>query len=57
VETIFARNPATPTDPHAARRQFEQCFGSVDLGRPIGIDNLAIDADLARDYGAAHGSA
>ncbi len=29
-------------------------FGSVDLGRPIGISNEQIDADLAREYGKTH---
>jgi len=26
-------------------------FGAVDLGKPTGIDNEGIDADLARAYG------
>jgi len=29
-------------------------FGSVDLGRPLGIDNETIDADLAREYADTH---
>jgi hypothetical protein len=28
--------------------------GTVDLGRPTGVDNESIDADLAREYGPAH---
>jgi hypothetical protein len=28
--------------------------GSVDLGRPTGIDNAQIDADLAAEYGDSH---
>lgn len=27
-----------------------ELFGSVSLGHPIGIDNEAIDADLAKEY-------
>jgi len=57
VETIYAGQGATPVDPQTARAEFEQCFGSVDLGRPIGLANDAIDADLARAYRAANGSA
>lgn len=56
VEGVFAGVQALPADPEAARRQFEQCFGSVDLGRPIGLANEAIDADLARSYGSTTGS-
>jgi hypothetical protein len=40
-----------------ARADFESCFGSVDTGRAIGVENDAIDADLAREYGNATGSA
>ncbi|MEK9164513.1 MAG: hypothetical protein AAB342_04075 [Chloroflexota bacterium] len=29
-------------------------FGAVDLGHATGADNAAIDADLARAYGASH---
>jgi predicted transcriptional regulator len=35
----------------AARGRFERLIGSVDLGRPVGLDNEQIDADLAREYG------
>ncbi len=28
--------------------------GAVDLGRPTGVDNESIDADLAREYGSCH---
>jgi alkanesulfonate monooxygenase SsuD/methylene tetrahydromethanopterin reductase-like flavin-dependent oxidoreductase (luciferase family) len=38
----------------AARDRFRRHFGSVDLGRPTGVDNESIDADLAREYGATH---
>ncbi|MBX3287870.1 MAG: hypothetical protein KF855_00870 [Acidobacteria bacterium] len=27
-----------------------ELFGSVSLGHPVGIDNEAIDADLAKEY-------
>jgi predicted DNA-binding antitoxin AbrB/MazE fold protein len=40
-----------------ARLRFERCFGSVDLGQPIGIENSAIDTDLAREYRSANGPA
>jgi predicted DNA-binding antitoxin AbrB/MazE fold protein len=57
VERLRGTIPATPSDAEAARQRFEQCFGSVDLGHPIGIDNTTIDADLAREYGPKNGSA
>ena len=57
VERTFAGNRTQLPNAAAARTQFERCFGSVDLGRPIGLANDAIDTDLARDYGAANGSA
>jgi hypothetical protein len=49
VESVFSCSQVGITD-SAARVQFEQCFGSVDLGQPIGIANEAIDVDLARSY-------
>ncbi len=30
-------------------------FGSVSLGHPVGLDNEAIDRDLAQEYTNAHG--
>jgi hypothetical protein len=48
VENAYSGNRATPADAAAARAAFERCFGSVDLGRPVGIANPAIDNDLAR---------
>jgi hypothetical protein len=57
VESKFAGAPAIKIDAPTARAAFERCFGSVDLGAPIGTDNAAIDADLARQYGASNGSA
>ncbi len=57
VETICAGQGAPTLDAQTARAQFEACIGSVDVGRPIGLANDAIDADLARVYGTTHGSA
>jgi hypothetical protein len=47
VENAYSGSPATPRDPAAARAAFERCFGSVDMGRPVGVANPAIDNDLA----------
>jgi hypothetical protein len=55
VESIYAGDRIACPDPEAARARFEQWFGSIDMGRPIGIDNEAIDADLAREYGNTGG--
>jgi predicted transcriptional regulator len=47
------RAPAALADDarqQAARDRFERHFGEVDLGRPTGVDNVGIDADLARAY-------
>ena len=57
VEHVYGGSEATSGDAAAARRRFEQFFGSIDMGRPVGIINEAIDADLAREYGAGAGSA
>jgi hypothetical protein len=56
VETIYADHATHSVAPEYARAQFDSCFGSVDLGRPIGLANDALDANLARAYGAANGS-
>ena len=56
VETLYACGRAESRDAAPADQEFEQCFGSVAMGRPIGIANAAIDDDLAREYGTAHGS-
>jgi hypothetical protein len=50
VESAYSSGQATIKDRDKLRFEFEQCFGSVDLGQPIGIANDAIDADLARAY-------
>jgi hypothetical protein len=52
VENICAGERPDRCDAEAANRAFEQCFGSIDMGRPLGIDNPQIDADLGRAYGA-----
>jgi hypothetical protein len=44
----------TEEEKEASRQRFRRHFGSVDLGHPIGTDNDAIDADLAREYGSNH---
>jgi hypothetical protein len=59
ASAIVERAYREPQNAHknvAAKAHFEACFGSVDLGRPIGLANPAIDADLARAYGEATGS-
>jgi predicted DNA-binding antitoxin AbrB/MazE fold protein len=56
VERLHERISTSSSEAEAARQRFEQCFGSVDLGQPIGIDNPTIDADLAREYQTGHGS-
>jgi hypothetical protein len=50
VEAAYSGGLSIAGDPFQARQRFEKCIGSVDLGRPIGIDNEGIDADLAREY-------
>jgi hypothetical protein len=45
-----------PIDPKTARAQFEQCFGTIDLGRPIGVANPEIDRDLACGYESSAGA-
>ncbi|MCC6493375.1 MAG: hypothetical protein IT424_10165 [Pirellulales bacterium] len=35
----------------ALRRRVHGHFGALDMGRPVGVDNDAIDADLAAEYG------
>ena len=37
-----------------ARLRLRRHFGSIDMGAPIGIDNEAIDADLAKQYGSTN---
>jgi hypothetical protein len=56
VESVYAGDRVVSPDPEAANRAFEQCFGSLDMGRPVGIDNAQIDIDLGRAYGANNGS-
>lgn len=55
VETLYAGDPSKPVDAESARAEFLRCFGSVDLGKAIGVANETIDADLATEYGAASG--
>jgi len=44
----------TEAEKQAARARFERHFGAVNLGHPTGVDNEAIDADLAREYADTH---
>lgn len=37
----------------AAKKDFLNLVGTVDIGHPIGIENEEIDRDLAREYGNA----
>jgi hypothetical protein len=53
VEIAYSGLPSNGADVSVARAEFERCFGSIDLGRPVGLDNQAIDADLGREYGTA----
>lgn len=52
VESVYSDSRAALPDAAIARTRFEQCFGSIDLGLPIGLANDGIDADLARQYGS-----
>ena len=56
VQRARVANHVAQANEIAARFAFEQSFGSIDLGQPVGIDNAAIDADLAREYRRAYGS-
>jgi predicted transcriptional regulator len=42
--------PASEVEGKAARLRFERHFGAVNLGYATGVDNEAIDAELARTY-------
>ena len=57
VENIYAGGHPKSLNAATARAEFERCFGSIDLGQPVGLANPAIDADLAREYGTANGPA
>lgn len=46
--------PEDPSRRQAARERFERHFGEVDLGRPTGVENELIDADLAKAYAETH---
>ncbi len=46
---------AAPSDDQiAALERLLRHAGAVDLGKPTGIDNVQIDADLANEYGDTH---
>ena len=46
--------PASGSEKRNGKDRFEELFGSVSLGKPTGLDNETIDADLAREYGDPH---
>ncbi len=46
--------PLTPEEYEAERQRLRRHAGAISLGRPTGIDNEVIDADLAREYGSTH---
>ena len=48
------RPQRTKAEQQAARERFERHFGEVDLRYATGVDNEQFDADLAREYAAAH---
>jgi hypothetical protein len=50
VERTYGRRHCESVEAANARSQFEQFFGSVDIGQPVGVANDAIDADLSREY-------
>jgi len=49
LEQLFQRT-AMPNRDTSDSESFEALFGAVDLGYPTGLDNEAIDADLAKEY-------
>jgi hypothetical protein len=52
--TAIAKQYAASTDSNSRRGLVKSFFGTFDVGRPIGTDNEAIDADLAREYADTH---
>lgn len=55
VENACSQECSPFLDGAIARAEFERCFGSIDLGHPIGLSNDAIDADLVREFGNTGG--
>ncbi len=51
-----SRTPMSEEEKQTARQRFERHFGSLNLGYATGVDNEAIDRDLARTYADAHES-
>jgi hypothetical protein len=54
VERTYGSTPSK-VDPRVARAEFERCFGSIDIGTPVGVANDEIDRDLARIYQSSVG--
>lgn len=46
--------PASEVETQAVRLRFERHLGAVNLGYATGVDNEAIDAELARAYADEH---
>jgi len=44
----------TEEERRAAMQRFERHIGAVSVPDPTGLDNRAIDEDLAREYGATN---
>lgn len=54
LEKQFYTNPPLNEDEQKAQTRFENHFGEIDLGYPLGADNESIDEDLVKDYADTH---
>ncbi len=54
LQSLRSPADADHAELQAARERFERHFGEVDLGRPTGVENHRIDADLAKAYDDSH---
>jgi hypothetical protein len=50
----LGRAATSPEEREEARLRFERHFGEIATSHPLGADNEAIDADLAREYADDH---
>lgn len=48
------KDDMTEEERQAAMQRFERHIGAASIADPTGLDNRAIDEDLAREYGATH---
>ncbi len=55
VENLYAASLRQHADPELANLEFEQCFGSVDLGRRSELP-IQPSTPILREYGVANGS-